>query len=231
MIATASDNLLGIGLYTPQEAAFYARIHTRVMNRWLYGDGHGEPVIEPQRGRTEKHVSFLDFVQALAIRAITRGPSNAKVTLPKIREAVNEAKSRYGVDYPFAMEHTTYLFGSDVIIRLADDDYRPLTGKTKGNMMITEVVETYKQRLGFSSHGLANLYSAWGTGQDEITLNPKTHFGEPAFPKYGYTAHTLWQAVSTEGSVALAAKAYGVPESAILSACDYFDHLQGRNAA
>lgn len=228
---TKTDKLLGIGLYTPQEAAFYARIHTRTMKRWLYGDAQGSAVIDPERGETNRDVSFLDFVQALAIRSITNMPKETRVPLQKIRQAFIEARDRYGVTNPFAVEHRTFLFGNDVIIRLGDDDYRPLTGKSRGNMMITEVVELYKQKLVYSDRGIANLYSPWGSGKSRIVMNPKTNFGEPMFPEYGYTAHTLWQAAGAEGSVAAASKAYAVPELAILTACDYYDHLQGSNAA
>jgi uncharacterized protein (DUF433 family) len=222
-----TDKLLGIGLYTPREAAFYARLHTRTLNRWLYGDSQGEPVIEPERGRDDKSVSFLDFVQTLAIRAITQMPKPHRVSLRKVREAVDEAKKRYNVDYPFAMEHTTYLFGNDVIIRRRDDGYVQLTGHAKGNWMLSEVVELYMKRLDYDALGIACKYTAWGEGDSLIVMNPQARFGEPMFPKYGYTASTLWEAVLSEGSVRAAAKTYGVPEDAVEAACGYFDHLQG----
>lgn len=230
MIATHS-NLLGIGLYTPAEAAFYARLHTRTLNRWLYGDGQGEPVIDPQRGREEKDVSFLDLMQALSIRAITTMPGKPHISLRKIREAVLEAKVRYGIEYPFAMEHVTYLLGDTVIIKCAEDDYRPLTGSSKGNRLLTEVVEVCKKKIVYGPEGLATQYNAWGSEKSSIVLDPLRRFGEPMFPAYGYTAQTLWDAVTSEGSVAAAARAYGVPEEAILVACEYRDHLQGTTSA
>jgi len=230
MIAV-ENNLLGIGLYTASEAAFYARIQTRTLNRWLYGDSQGEPVIDPQRGRSVRDVSFLDFVQALAIRAITTGPKPGRIPLPKIREAVEEAKQQYGVPYPFAMEHITFLLGDTVIIRLKDYDYRPLTGTTKGNRLLTEVVEVCKKNLKFGPAGIAEQITAWGSGDQTIIMNPRLRFGEPTFPSYGYTAQTLWESTASEGSIVAASRAYGVPEDVIAAACEYWDHLQGRAAA
>lgn len=37
------------GLYTPREAAFYARMHPSVLNRWLFGNKSGNWVLQPQR--------------------------------------------------------------------------------------------------------------------------------------------------------------------------------------
>ena len=71
---TATDKL-GIGIYTPEEAAFYARVKTQVLNRWLFGDGRGANVVKPERcGKDEDRiVTFLDLVQAIAIRRQTTG--------------------------------------------------------------------------------------------------------------------------------------------------------------
>ena len=38
----------------------------------------------------------------------------------------------------------------------------------------------------------------------------------------GYTAETLWYAVKAEGSVGKAAEAYGVDESTVQAAVDYY---------
>ena len=69
MIRAASrvdaDALLGIGLYAPSEAAFYARVSTQLMTRWIHGNKQGSPVVEAEIARSnDKIVTFLDFVQA-----------------------------------------------------------------------------------------------------------------------------------------------------------------------
>src|SRR4051794_24489806 len=92
---------LGKGLYSVTEAALYARVPRPKVRRWLFGD-KGQSVITPQVETDEKLVSFLDFVQTLAIRAIRR---RRRVSLQKIREAVAFCQKQWGMQNPFAMQH------------------------------------------------------------------------------------------------------------------------------
>jgi hypothetical protein len=62
------QRMLGSGIYTLREAARYALISPRLMNRWFFGDSKGRRVLSPQFHSGEKLLSFLDFVQTLAIR-------------------------------------------------------------------------------------------------------------------------------------------------------------------
>ena len=108
MVVEVRD-MLKVGLYTPPEAAFYARVRTGMMNRWMFGDKIGSPVFSPQfSDPDEKIVTFLDFIQVLAIRALRLPPH--KVPLHKIRQAVDIAREQ-DIRYPFAMEHVTYIYG------------------------------------------------------------------------------------------------------------------------
>ena len=55
----------------------------------------------------ERWVTFLDFVQSMAIRDIRI--AHPHIHLDKIRETVDMAKSKFKIDYPFARKHTTKL--------------------------------------------------------------------------------------------------------------------------
>ncbi|HEX5269547.1 MAG TPA: hypothetical protein VFW33_03620, partial [Gemmataceae bacterium] len=137
-MVTTPDNLLGVGLYTPAEAALYARVPPKTVRRWLYGSSKEESVIRPELfGRDERVVTFLDFVQTLAIRAVR---IQYGVSLQKIRQAVENAKNEYGVEFPFAMQHRTFIFGREVVIKLHDHEFVQLSGKHAKNRMIKEVV-------------------------------------------------------------------------------------------
>src|SRR5690349_307789 len=104
----AQNPKLGVGIYTVAEAAFYARVHPTTLHRWLYGTADGEAVLRPEI-EDEKIVTFVDFVEALAVRAIRL---EHKLSLSKIRQAVKVATDTYGVLHPLAREHITYLFDS-----------------------------------------------------------------------------------------------------------------------
>ena len=69
MLSNGANELLGKGIYTPEEAATYARLDTRLVNRWVYGNKQGERVFHPEhKTQNQKIISFLDFIQILAIR-------------------------------------------------------------------------------------------------------------------------------------------------------------------
>ena len=180
-------DLLGKGIYSTTEAAMYARVAPSLMSRWVFSTSQGDSVIDPELGNTEeKIVTFLDFVQALAIRRIRQ---ERRIPLSKIRDAYARAKDKYGVKYPFALDSTRIgLFGppndpsrQEIYICLDKDEkksqaYFQLTGKKHGNQLIGEVVRTYAHRLVFDpKSGMAVRYVAYPTsGQsvDEIIMDP-----------------------------------------------------------
>jgi uncharacterized protein (DUF433 family) len=234
-------DLLGIGIYTPSEAALYARVTTGLMNRWVFGNRQGESVIVPQIGATEdKDVSFLDFVQTLAIRRIRK--EHPGVSLQSIRDAYFRARDEFKTPYPFALDSTRIgLFGppdepkKQVIWLCVGENeegakkYFQLTGKKHHNQMIGEVVRSYAYRLVFDeTTKLATKYLAYPTVKEAteyIVMDPQVRFGEPFFESCGYTARTLFDAYVSEGSPARAAKVYGVTTEQVELAMEFFDYL------
>ena len=246
-MATATTNLLGLGLYTAEEAARYARLHPKTMKRWLFGDNSGTSVVNAQlRDTGERLVTFLDFVQALAIRSVrvvAKG-SNPKVPLTKIRAAYDRARSEYDLDYPLAtLGHRIYLFGPrerpdlcEIIVKVGDvsqpDSHSvQLTGKSAGNRMITRVAEQFMTALRFDGGALPIEYRAWGNDECAIVMNPHQSLGEPYLPSCGYTARALFEAYLSEGGIEQAAAAYGVKVEEIELAYSYYDYLLGTEAA
>ena len=227
---------LGVGIYTPEEAAFYARVSPQLMNRWIFAAG-GKSVIKPQiedQPKSDRIVTFLDMIQALAIRDIR---NTYKITLEKIRQAVEFVQRQTGVKHPFAMRHMTYIVSDrqhkghgEIIIRITEIDgdetkFIQASGKASGNFVIRPVVEMYMDELTYDNEGLAEEYRPLAMNGERILLTPHRRFGEPIVESCGYTAETLWEAAINEGSVDAAAMAFGVPESAVRIAYKYYDHL------
>lgn len=240
MVAQVAD-ILGQGIYTPAEAAFYARERTEVVKRWIRGDGTAKAVVKAQF-EDERFISFLDFVQTLAISAIRR---QYAVPLQTIRKAVEFAEEEFGMIYPFAREHSTYLLDRDQ--RGADAPREPnepeerrwelfiepprgqgllqLTGRNRGNLAMKEIVEPYLKNLKFNEEGLAREYAAYSLGGIQITMDPQRRFGEPLLPS-GYTALAIADAIRTEGSVDAVCHAYGIERTEVELAYSYLDYLR-----
>jgi len=239
----SANSLLGVGLYSVGEAALYARVRTQTMSRWVYGNSTGESVIKSQieTEDTDKIITFLDFVQSLAIRRIR---NERRVPLSKIREAYRRAKEEFNVPYPLALNSTRIgLFGPDnnpskqeIYICLEKDDseakkYFQLTGKKFNNQLIGEVVATYSSRLVYDNDGLATSYVAFNTPEGKFVMDPEVRFGEPFSKETGYTARTLFDAYQSEGSVARAAQIYGIDRKTVELAVEYYDYLNPPSAA
>lgn len=231
MVATA-DSLIGRGLYTPSEAALYARLPSATMRRWLYGNTMGQAALRPECGPGgEKVVTFLDFVQALAVREIR---TQHKIALNKIRDAVDRAEDQYGVTHPFARRHTTYLLGREILVQVdveSIDSLTQVSGKRANQTVMRPIVELYLKDLAFGADGLAELYQAYAWRDRMVVMDPRHRFGEPIVADSGYTAQSLWQASITEGGFEAAAEAYGVEPEDVEVAYRYYDHLQGKPAA
>lgn len=233
MSPTQPNSLLGIGLYTPAEAALYARLTPQTMSRWLFGSSRGEPAIEPQLGNTdERFVTFLDLVQSLAIRSIRL---THKVSLPKIREAVEFAKEETSLSYPLARKHTIFVNkNKEIIINVGGQEskkYIEATGSNKRALLLTEIAEPFMDDIGFDATGLAEIWKPFRYKNCEVRIDPKIHFGEPMLPSCGYSAQALWDAYVHEGGIQPAAKAYGVAEADVETAWRYFDYILPKSAA
>jgi uncharacterized protein (DUF433 family) len=234
----AAINLLGKGLYSPADAALYARVSPRLMKRWTYGSAPGQSVIDPELGDTEgKTLTFLDFVQTLAIGRLR---TDVRLSLQKIRNAYDFAREEFKVDFPFALKSTRFgLFGppnnlkrQELFVCIGQDDdgtskYFQLTGKKRGNQLIREVVRTYARHINFDeTTDLATKYFPFERGSYRIVMDPAVRFGEPYLESCGYTARTLYDAYRVERSLSRTASMYGVTEQEIELAIDYFDFLK-----
>jgi uncharacterized protein (DUF433 family) len=220
---------LGIGVYTPAEAAFYARIRTGMLTRWIHGDGRGDAVVRAQLYRdTEKTITFNDFVQALAIRAIRT--QYRDVSLQKIRMAVDSVRTKHNVEYPLAVRHKIYVIteGSnrgEIVIDF-NEKMVQVSGKNKDQTLIGPIAELYMDRVTFGADGSPTQYTPMSNEiAGAIILNPHIRFGEPIVEQCGYSAQTLWEASIAEGGLEAAAKAYGVDKSHVALACEYYDYL------
>ena len=246
-----AERLFGLGIYTPAEAACYARVPTALMTRWIHGSKRGAPVVQAQVSDTEdKIVTFLDFVQALAIRRIkTEHPG---ISLHKIRQAHDTAISTFHINYPFALKSTRIgLFGpsdrpdlQEIWLSPPGDDleesfakYFVITGKDKKNQLIGEVVRTYTVNLVFDdTTELAQRYFPFPAGitnakGSRIVMDPEVRFGEPFVESCGYTTQTLYDAYQSEKSIARASEICGVTPEEITLAIEFVDYIQKKPSA
>ena len=214
----------GRGLYSVREAALFSRVSTQTMNRWLFGTKQRKSLRTPLLDTTDgKYVTFIEFVEALAVGELRR----MGISFPKIREAIETAQDAYHIDHPFAhRDHKTFAIGKDLYIQIDSVDPIGLTGKDKFQRSSKPILEIYMKGLTFGPDNLANSFTAFAHKESLITMNPNRLFGEPLVVRCGYSAQTLWSAAAEEGSMEVAAKNYGVDEEDVETACLYWNSLK-----
>jgi hypothetical protein len=218
--------VLGNGLFTVSEAALYARVSPQMMARWLFGSKKGQSVVHPQFGSEGRFVSFLDLVQTLAIREIRM---QKNVPLPKFRQAIRVAKEKFDLDYPFARQHCTYLFGDELVIAPPGEGFVEASGKHRGQRLFS-FVEMYLKDLSFNPAGLANRYRIYTRDKVPIVMRPDMRFGEPLLPS-GYSARSIWESLQTEGSIPRTAEVNGISVAEVEATYRFLVTYLGKSAA
>ncbi|HVT90596.1 MAG TPA: helix-turn-helix domain-containing protein [Tepidisphaeraceae bacterium] len=229
MTIATDNNILADGLYTVDQAAHLARLSPRSLRRWLDGEGEKEAAVDRRFPSNELNaLSFVDLVQALAIRSIRNAGT---LSLQKIRLAIQEA-NKFGITYPFARQHTTFLFRDDIVIDVAGQLIQ-ITGQYRRQQLIRPVVELYLKDLTFDPEsGLASEWVPLRDAKDDrrIVIKPTLQYGAPVVMNCGYTVNSLVTAVDSEGSPKAAADMYDVPEDDVIFALRYEDMLAGTAA-
>jgi len=214
----------GRGLYSVHEAALFSRVSQATLNRWLFGTTHRKalrkPLLDTANG---KYVSFIEFVEAMAVGELRR----MGISLQKIREAIDTANKTYRIEHPFAHKtHKTFAIGKDLYITIDGVDPVGLTGIDKFQTSSKQILEVYMKGLSFGPDNLANSFTAFANKASLITMTPSKLFGEPLVVRCGYSAQTLWNAANEEGSMEVAARNYGVEEEDVETACLYWNSLK-----
>ena len=213
---------LGVGLYTPAEAARYAKLHQAAVTRWLFpGDRH-EPVFTPRLKKDAHIVTFPDFIQLLAVRRARAD----QISLQKIRQAIERAQKNYNVDFPLAYKHSLVYFDNELHIELYDNEIVQLTGEHPGQGLIRQIIEPFMKRIEFSDDGMAERFTLFTWSGRNVVMDPEIQFGQPLVAKTGYPADVLVAAYLAEGSSEAAAAAYGVDEADIETAIAFNDDFQ-----
>lgn len=210
------DNLLRHGAYTLDQAAFFAGIPSaQKARRWLFGSDRGERVLLPFSADDEL-ISFIDFIQ---LRQLRRLRSRLDFPLQQLRETIETAHS-YGMDFPFARRHQVYHFAGEIVVRVGDQ-WVGATGPHKHALHIQPVVAHPEADLGFDETGLASFFVAMRRGDRRVVLDPSKRLGAPIVEPCGYTVDSLVTAIDSEGSVARAARVFGVRVADVELAASY----------
>lgn len=223
MASLAQQIERGEACYTIPEVAFYAKMHPMTVRRWFFDKD--QPTFRSPSicSDEETLLSFTDFVEAVYVRTLRKKYS---IPMKTIRIAVNAARN-LNVEHPFAHpDFRTVIQGKSIHIREKDNlktmvELAPSPNQTSS----IEILHDYINDIQFDDAGEIIKYYAHRDPRDNVIVTPEFNFGSPMLEECKYTAETLWNAKRAEGSVANAARVYGVDESAVQIASDYYEGL------
>lgn len=222
------DELIGVGLYTPREAALYARLNTQTFNRWFYGDSRYEPVTSPQKGEIEgeRVVTFWDLIQAVGIRNLRLQTRSSSIPLQRIRNVLNEARKEFGLEFPLARRHTIYIYSNRLILKHNDDWIGLTRGIDRHQLYSHKLIEHYLEELKYDDEGMADEWTPLSSSKYRVSLNADRRFGAPTIEPGGILVESLADSIESEGSVDAAAEAFEVEREAVVLAQKYvYDYL------
>ena len=208
MISLSKAAQTGIGLYSPQEAALYARMHPKTITEWFFNDHRFRA---SQIDESERMIGFLDLVEALAIRDLR---VVHKISWKKIREAIVNAKALFNTDYPFANEnHKIVLVGGrdlNIVHRDQPGQLVEIVGRHAGQAAIKEILEPWVYDFEFDRRVIARDYRAYQYKDEVVVMDPAIRFGSPVIQSCGYSAEILYEAAIAEGSTQAVAEEYEI---------------------
>jgi uncharacterized protein (DUF433 family) len=207
-------SLVGIGLYSPAEAAALTSIPSQKIHRWLRGHAiGGKEYPRLWTSNLEKldveslYLSFLDLVQLRVADAFIC----AGLSPQKVRRAIEYGAEIVSLDYPFASARFR-TDGKTVILHVLDpesEDDRLIDLFKHGQYLMQKVIEPSLKGLEFEGDIAARW---WPLGRAKgIVIDPKRQFGQPIDDATGVPTAILAQAAKAEGSAAQAAKLFMVP--------------------
>jgi len=216
------SSLLGVGLYTPGEAAAYTGIPAAQIRRWLFGytsDGtHHEGLWQPQlEGAAEKAVSFHDLLEIRFVHAFRRHG----VSLQAIRRASSYAQELFHQSYPFTCKRF-------------QTDGRSIFATVLEETGDESLLDLVKKQYAFKQVITPSLYRGIEYIKDEaqrwyplsrnrrVVLDPKRNFGKPILTGTGMTVDAIVGAWQAEGqNVKRVAALYEVPVAEVEAAVQF----------
>lgn len=210
-------SLVGLGLYSPAEAAVLTHIPAPKIRRWLWGHAIGDkdyPAL--WRTQLEKfemgqlYLSFLDLVQLRVAKAFI----DAGLSPQKVRRAIEYGSQIVLSDYPFA--NTRFRTdGKTVILHVlrTDGDEELIDLFNDGQYLMQKVIEPSLKNLEFDGD-IATRW--WPLGRSKgVVVDPQRQFGQPIDNATGVPTSVLAEAAKVEGSEEAVAKRFMVPLASV----------------
>lgn len=209
------SNLVGIGLYTPAEAARLVNVPAPKIARWLRGHNvkaaHYDALWTPQVNLGDGHI-YLGFRDLMEVRVADAFLKHG-LSAVKIRRAIEVARDLIGDDHPLSTDRFR-TDGRTIFLDISreDGDSR-LIDILKSQYAFRDVIAPSLRNIEFEE-GIPSRW--WPLGKAaRIVVDPRRSFGRPIEADSGVPAAVLAGAATAEGSPEAAARLWAVTPAAV----------------
>jgi len=210
------QSLVGVGLYSPTEAARLTGATVGQVRRWLAGyrssGAFHEPLWERQIAdeAEELALGFRDLVQVKVASALIKRGLSAQ----KVRRAIVLAQRVMDDAHPLTRSDFA-TDGATVFLKIIDegDDQKLVVLLRDGQYVMRTIIAPSLR--GVEYDGVEPVRWRPFHETPRILLDPARQFGAPLDDESGVPARVLAAAVQAEGSVKAAARVYRVSEASV----------------
>lgn len=225
-------NLIGVGLYTFQEAAKLTNAPAQDLRRWLKGHTYkargsenrvnSSPLWQTELTDSEiEGVSFHDLLEVRFVQAFRKHG----VSLQTIRVASEHARAMFNHPYPFTCKRFKTDGRTIFAAALEETGNEHLLDLPKKQFAFAEILEPSLHRgIEFGSDELASHWYPLLRSK-AIVLDPLIAFGKPIVTNGSVRTSILYDAFKAEKNKQYVAKLYEVPVSAVEAAIRFEERL------
>jgi len=222
-ISELCSDLIGVGLYSPAEAAAYTGIPAVELRRWVFGyitNGRRHSGLwQPELAHAaENALSFHDLLEVRFVHAFRRHG----VSLQAIRRASEHAREMFNQAYPFTCKRF-------------QTDGRSIFAEVQEETGDETLVDLVKKQYVFRQIISPSLYDGIEYADDDtalrwfpiknnnrVVLDPARNFGKPVLADYGIGVEAVVSAWHAEGeNTRRVATLYDIPIVAVEAAIQF----------
>jgi uncharacterized protein (DUF433 family) len=237
-----TQNLLGLGIYYPAEAARLIRIHPSRLRRWVRGytywthetyrgQAHKRPpVLRHRSGHgdlpvMERRVA-LSFLELMELRVVAELVDRHNRPLQTVRKLGGIVAAEFGTQYPFASRHW-YVEGDRVLASLSRTNADVAVEVHPRKIRQTALTEVFRPRLqDVEFNPETSLIRRWWPlgSSHPIVVDPRINFGSPSIEGTRLLT-TVVAGMAEAGTRQETQWAYSLSEAAVGAACDFEAYL------
>ncbi|SEI03555.1 hypothetical protein SAMN05216581_1434 [Pseudomonas asplenii] len=221
----AASRLIGVGIYTPAEAALYTGIPAKDIRRWMFGyksEGieHSGLWVPELEFSEEKLLGFHDLLEIRFVHAFRKHG----VSLQTIRSASRQAREIFNQAYPFTCKRFQ-TDGRSIFATVFDETGdEAILDLAKRQYAFRQVIgPSLYEGIDYTGEGKAQRWYPVKRSK-AVVLDPNRNFGKPVLSSCGVDTASIYQAYLAEGqNTKRVAMIFEIPIAAVNAAVT-FEH-------